>query len=146
MIQIKQIDIEKIGPINSVHINFNPHFNIICGKNGIGKTTILECIAQSFIQANNQDLKRNAKQEKGSWKISIVENDNPLEKDFETTILLPSDRNNSRKHGFTHLAKEIIVFKTNRIINYSNVANVTKDAKRDKGSDMGVVKSGVTVT
>ncbi|MDB5119788.1 MAG: hypothetical protein JWN56_1006 [Sphingobacteriales bacterium] len=37
-----------IGPIKNLELAFDNHFNIICGQNGIGKTTILDCLAQSF--------------------------------------------------------------------------------------------------
>ena len=47
-LKINSIDIRGIGPIRHLDINFDPHFNVICGANGVGKTTILDCIAQSF--------------------------------------------------------------------------------------------------
>ena len=48
MLSVKNISISNIGPIETLNLSFNKHFNIICGQNGIGKTTILDCIAQFF--------------------------------------------------------------------------------------------------
>lgn len=46
--KMKSLSISGIGGIEDLVLNFNSNMNIICGPNGIGKTTILECIAQSF--------------------------------------------------------------------------------------------------
>ena len=51
-LKINSIDIQNIGPIRSLRLRLNPNFNIICGANGIGKTTILDCLAQSFTLDN----------------------------------------------------------------------------------------------
>ena len=68
--KIKKIEIIGIGPIKNLNLIFNNHFNIICGKNGIGKTTILDCLAQSF-GVHETSSKRSALMEKGNWNISI---------------------------------------------------------------------------
>ncbi|WP_342503481.1 AAA family ATPase [Lysinibacillus sp. FSL L8-0126] len=44
MLKIQGLDINKINGIGNLKIQFNPFLNIICGANGVGKTTILECI------------------------------------------------------------------------------------------------------
>ena len=35
--------------INNLYLSFNEHFNIICGANGVGKSTVLNCINDAFI-------------------------------------------------------------------------------------------------
>jgi DNA repair exonuclease SbcCD ATPase subunit len=63
--KIKSINIKNIGCIANLHIDFNNNMNIICGPNGIGKTTILECISHSFSASQNEILKRNALSDNG---------------------------------------------------------------------------------
>lgn len=47
--KIELLEIKNIGGISSLLIdNFDPKINIICGKNGIGKTNILDSIATFF--------------------------------------------------------------------------------------------------
>ena len=46
--KIKSIEINNIGGIENIQIDFDDHMNFICGPNGIGKTTLLECVAHSF--------------------------------------------------------------------------------------------------
>src|SRR5690606_12188686 len=69
--KIKSIDIVGIGGIKNLHIDFDDHMNFICGPNGIGKTTILECVAHSFSFSRINILKRNVSSEQGSFKANI---------------------------------------------------------------------------
>jgi recombinational DNA repair ATPase RecF len=47
--KIKEINISGIGCIHNLHLEFNDKMNIICGPNGIGKTTIIESVASMFM-------------------------------------------------------------------------------------------------
>lgn len=65
--KIKRIEINNIGGVKSVAIEFKDGMNVICGYNGVGKTTILNCIAHSFTRAiNSKMISRNALSEEGS--------------------------------------------------------------------------------
>ncbi|MFT5133168.1 MAG: DNA repair exonuclease SbcCD ATPase subunit [Gammaproteobacteria bacterium] len=44
----KSIEVREIDGIGSFDIDFNEGMNFIRGPNGVGKTTLLECIAHSF--------------------------------------------------------------------------------------------------
>lgn len=46
--KIKDLTIKGVGGIKNLQLNFNDGFNVICGANGVGKTTILNTIADSF--------------------------------------------------------------------------------------------------
>lgn len=48
--KIKQIKITCVGGIDDLVLTFDDHMNIISGPNGIGKTTILESVAQAFAE------------------------------------------------------------------------------------------------
>jgi len=50
IMKVKSIEINGIGGIGSLKIDFNERMNFICGPNGIGKTTLLECVAHSLFQ------------------------------------------------------------------------------------------------
>lgn len=63
-LKISRITIEGIGGITNLDLAFKEGLNLICGANGIGKTTILDCISHAFIQNSTQKLKRNVNYEK----------------------------------------------------------------------------------
>ena len=109
----------------NLHLDFNDGMNIICGANGIGKTTILECIAQSFAY-EGYTLKHNKFSEKGEFEI-VCDNNGKLEQ-LITHISgkRPYDKEKNQYAGKDY-SKDVIVFKTNRHLEYINVDAVRKD-------------------
>jgi predicted ATP-dependent endonuclease of OLD family len=57
--RIDKLKIEGVGGIKSLDLSFNDRMNLLCGPNGIGKTTILESIAHIFSNGDTNILKRN---------------------------------------------------------------------------------------
>ncbi|MGB4818189.1 MAG: ATP-binding protein, partial [Saprospiraceae bacterium] len=84
MLRINNIKITGVGPIKNLELAFDNHFNIICGQNGIGKTTILDCLAQSF-GGNNTSVKRTAGSDSGNWTIDVLISGQPQKKSFDIT-------------------------------------------------------------
>jgi predicted ATP-binding protein involved in virulence len=142
MLRINEIQIHGVGPIRDLTISLNPHFNIICGANGIGKTTILNCIAQSFTY-NSWTVRKNASCEKGNWTLQYVHDvvqerrneDGTTKKEKEiirksffheitSTYLYEPERNGI---GIYQEAPNVILFNVNRLFNYINVDKISKD-------------------
>lgn len=42
---IESLHVNNIGPFDLLDVEFNPHMNVIVGVNGVGKTSMLRCIA-----------------------------------------------------------------------------------------------------
>ncbi len=70
--KINTLIIEGIGGIKELQIDFNQGFNVICGMNGVGKTTILNIIADVFVSSKST-LKRNADFKEGKYAISYMD-------------------------------------------------------------------------
>lgn len=128
MIRIHSILIKDIGPIKDLDLKFDNHFNIICGQNGIGKTTILDCLAQSF-SVNQITVRKTAGTEKGSWKIDISRNGVGTNRTFETTSFHPNENTHKsiNGQGFYENSNDIIVFKTHRDIQYTKLSSLAVD-------------------
>jgi len=62
-VKIKSMSIENVGGIKAMKIDFNESMNVICGPNGVGKTTILESVAHTFSVNATNVLKRNVSSE-----------------------------------------------------------------------------------
>jgi predicted ATPase len=131
MLRINRIGIEGIGPIKKLELDFDDKFNIICGQNGIGKTTILDCLAQSF-GLRDTSIKRTAKLEKGSWKIDISINGDTHSKPFEVASFHPSEKRYNSQ-GFYQNSNDIIVFKTQRNIPYQHLQSLNTDPQKQIG-------------
>lgn len=129
MLKINNIKITGIGPIKNLELSFDNHFNIICGQNGIGKTTILDCLAQSF-GINDTSIKRNAGTEKGNWSVNVLINETNQSKSFDITAFHPNEHR-YQSQGFYQNANDIIVFKTHRDIPYQHLGSLNTDPQKD---------------
>lgn len=129
MIKINNIKIEGIGPIKDLELKFDNHFNIICGQNGIGKTTILDCLAQSFA-GSLTTLKKTAGFDKGQWDINVSINGSVSSKSFLTNQFHP-DETNRNYTGYYLNSNDVIVFKTHRNIEYKKLNSLGTDQIKD---------------
>ena len=129
MLKISNIKINGIGPIKNLELTFDNHFNIICGQNGIGKTTILDCLAQSF-GINNTSVKRTAGLEKGNWNINVAINNANQSRSFDIVAFHPKE-NTYQTQGFYQNSNDIIVFKTHRDIPYQHLGSLNTDPQKD---------------
>lgn len=127
--KIKNISIDGVGGIRNLNISFNEGLNLICGPNGIGKTTILESIFSPFVPLMERvpELKRNALYEEGVININALDN----EKVENAKIIIKGFEPNSNMGGgkWNKKCKEIIFFKTHRDINYISVDSIKKDVR-----------------
>ncbi len=126
MLKIENIKINGIGPIKHLELKFDSHFNIICGQNGIGKTTILDCLAQSF-SANQTSVKKTVGIESGTWKITALIDVTSIEKDFNTLSFHPNETMFNQMQGLYENSRDIIVFKTHRDIPYKTLDSLNRD-------------------
>jgi len=130
MIKVKNIRIAGVGPIKDLELDFNDHFNIVCGQNGIGKTTILDAISQAF-SLKDTNLKRNANCTEGSITLNVSIDGKIQSKSISVDTFEPSVARRSGQ-GLYQLAKDIIVFKTHRDIPYSKLASLATDPLKDE--------------
>ncbi|QWC23576.1 AAA family ATPase [Bacillus haikouensis] len=115
MLKIEELHIKGINGINQIDLDFNPGFNFISGVNGIGKTTILDCIATTF-NRHSTNVKKNVNNKFGYWSIGAFK-DNQYQ--FEEFYLNEGNENN-KKHRFDNeiKSKEFINFSINRTSPY----------------------------
>lgn len=141
--KIEKICINGVGGIKHLELNFNKGMNIICGTNGIGKTTILECISHLFIQTSTSQLKRNISSEKGSVEAELeiygqnrsysyeIKDFEPDKQDFVSTIEIERSR-------------DIIVFNPIRSFDYIKLESISRDPERDDYKTMNIAYQGVS--
>lgn len=128
---IDSIDIKGIGPIMDLHLDFDPHFNIICGANGVGKTTILDCISQSFVF--KPSVRCNAAMSEGKWKTAYC---------FDGVKKLGDERSTKIKYlceesphrTFYNQSESLLVYKVNRLLQYVNVESISRDPSFDSSA------------
>jgi predicted ATP-binding protein involved in virulence len=128
--KVLKLKIEGVGGIQFIELNFNKKMNLICGPNGIGKTTILEVISHLFFNGKTQILKRNVESDKSKITVEIDNNDIQETKTIEFDTFEPE-----KSASITSLhkyASGVITFKTARIFNYQALRAVSKDINKEQ--------------
>ena len=129
--RIESLDIQGVGGIKELSLKFNEGLNVICGANGIGKTTILNIIADSFSIAT-RTIRRNALTQQGMYKINFDKskyNTHEIIKSF-----IPNDF--PGRVGNMLPAKYLLNFCTLREIQYFKLDGIPSDKIRSE-HDMG---------
>ena len=139
--KIKEIEIKNIGCIHHLHLEFNENMNILCGPNGIGKTTIIESVASMFINGQ-PSIKRNVASDIGSLYAKVEVDGQMKEKTIEVKKFNPVDHENAV--SFSDLASKIISIKVNRNFVYTKLTAIPSDQSRDKAKLWDEAISGVT--
>lgn len=127
--KIKSLSIEGIGGIQHLELSFIDGMNVICGANGIGKTTILDVIADAFNSNERSKLKRNALCKEGKYNIGIdvCKDEKCVRKYKESKVgkFLPYE--GEFKSGWGSYSKELFNFGINRSIDYIKLGAVESD-------------------
>ena len=140
--KINQLIIEGVGGILNLELEFNTQMNLLCGPNGIGKTTILEVLAHLFSNGRSNVLKRNVNVETSKIKITIEENGEKKEREINFNTFSP-ETPTVISGAFHQLSKYIISLKANRIFQYRPLQNISKDANKDNNAIWGEAFNGV---
>lgn len=141
--KVKSIEINGIGGIENIHIDFNDHMNFICGPNGIGKTTLLECVAHSFSASSTNILKRNVSAKRGSFK-SVID----IEGSNQQSNVVIADFDPSKQSSISGLyqyAPKLLSLKVSRTFQYQPLAAVSKDVDKNSNTSYQEAKSGVNI-
>ncbi len=141
--KIENIEISGVGGIDNIDISFSPGFNFICGPNGVGKTTILECVAHSFTSSSTEILKRNVRHERGSFS-SVIENDGSRET-INSNVLDFEPGSQTRIMGRHQLSRKLLSLKVTRTFSYQALSAVARDTDKADGVIHNEVKNGVNI-
>lgn len=123
--RIESLDIQGVGGIKKLSIKFNEGLNVICGANGIGKTTILNIIVDIF-SYGSRNIKRNATVDEGYYEAKF--NNQELAKKYVVKEFKPLESQRSGRQE--ELAKFIMNFSANRDISYIDMSGVPGDIFR----------------
>lgn len=142
-VKIESIEIDGIGGIQSLKLIFNKGMNLICGPNGIGKTTILECIAHTFAAAQSNILKRNVNKEVGTFTAQVECNGQIFTHSVSVNEVTPNNR--SDINGLHQYAQHVLSLKVYRTFTYQSLDAVGKDPGKNINNFYQEVKDGLNI-
>lgn len=144
--KIQRLKISGIGGIRELDLSFDPHFNAICGPNGIGKTTILKAINNAFA-ANTKTLRRNVGYEAGNYTLSYIDVSGvSAKRDVHITEFDPTTPNYYSRVDNNTLY--VMYFLDNRTIDYQSLKSIPRDTEANMfqiGNNMeqGIISSNI---
>lgn len=132
--KIESLIVNGIGGIYHLELSFRDSLNVICGANGIGKTTILDIIADAFGSNRSSKLKRNALCEEGKYHIKVSINEDGKQvitsKEEEVKKFQPSK--DEYRGGWKKYSNDFLYFGINRNFEYIKLNSVTSDPERQE--------------
>lgn len=128
---IDYLTLEDVGPFSKLTIDLKPHagLSLLCGGNGIGKTTILEAIVACFSQGRNHKLKRRQSAEQGSVDLRCLVNDESRGIQLKIASFDPEKGDFSNYHQ--GLGENIINVRAKRDFDYIKQASISRDPDFD---------------
>lgn len=142
--KIKKLKIEGVGGIKLLNLCFNDRMNILCGPNGIGKTTILESIAHIFSNGNTNILKRNVASEISKISAEININETVENKEIQFDTFIPETTTSFS--GFLLQTSGLISLKTTRTFQYQSLQSVSKDSNKENHILWNDAINGINLT
>ena len=142
--KIKEIEIKAVGGIRNLNLQLDESMSIICGPNGIGKTTILESIANIFCVFSTGEIRRNVGSEKGSVTV-VIESEGVLQRQtIEVKEFIPEKSNSAS--GLYALSQKILSIKANRWFGYMPIDSVKRDLKKSDGDTSSEALKGIIIS
>lgn len=137
------MEICGVGGVTQLHLSFNPRMNIVCGPNGIGKTTVLECVAHCFTQGYTNILKRNVAAPKGIIASKLFHNSQEIQVNIEFNQYEPND--NAIINIPNSYSAYLFSLKTTRTFSYVPLSSISKDTDKPFHVLVEESKNGVVV-
>ena len=124
--RVRSIALRNLSRFNHLELTFNDRFNLICRTNGIGKSTILNSIASSFVGNRVlEELRRNANAEEGSISAEITHNGDTYRPSGAVKAFEPGER--VTPFGIAELAPYLLYLQPNRDFAYVSLSAIAKD-------------------
>lgn len=141
--KINQLSLSAIGGIKNIKLNFNPKMNIICGPNGVGKSTILDSIASLFAYGASSGLTKHVAFDFGTIAGRLDHDGSEFQKNIIIKLYNPSSQPEFHWEGKSEHLKYLLYSKTNRIFNYASLTSISRDTVKADQEIWENSKSGI---
>ena len=127
-LQIEKVHLRNVGPFIDLMIEFPRHYglSLICGDNGIGKTTVLESIAAAFSRGPLQRLTRRQGADAGKLVVHFSVNGSSDQSEVTLDAFEPGVQQYISPPGM-NLSRGFINIRASRDFFYTRQDNISRD-------------------
>ncbi|TMV82808.1 ATP-binding protein [Thioclava sp. BHET1] len=144
LLRLETLSIHDIGGISSASLQFHPSMNLICGPNGVGKTTILDIIVHMINVINAQRLKKRAGSDAGSAEAAFRTSNGVVSQAITVTHFDPSKTQHYSNERL--LESDILYLRNIRLFDWSKLSSISSDPDIIKGVIGMRMSGGIPVT
>ena len=141
--KIKELELIAIGGIEAITLSFNERVNIICGPNGIGKSTILEAVALSFSHGAANALTKHYKHSSGRVSALLYDGEKSHVRTLEISRFDPSLDPDYYWEPVPDLTKHLLYSKTARTFDYIPLESIRRDDHKNGQAIWSDMKNGL---
>lgn len=123
--QIETLAIWNVGPISDLTLRLNPGVNIICGRNGVGKSTVLESIAHLAAVGSSTHLNRRADADNGTVRAQISHRGQQSDLDLQVSSFEPASSHTFNQKTALEFAPFILYMRTERLFDYTPLRSIS---------------------
>lgn len=128
--KIEKMLIDNICGIRHLEIKFNKGLNLICGENGVGKTTILKAIAHEFVYGCDYFIKKHYGSDNGYVEIWLEGRTTP--NSYKIEDFVPGEIGRYNIDNAT--TDNLIYFSPSRTINYEKINALPSIQEKNKNN------------
>lgn len=125
-LRVQSLQISDIGCFEKIDLQFSSGFNLICGANGVGKSTILSIIARAFSHHPSQLRRRALSSTPGNWAASFLLGQSPIKASGLSEGLMPN-QNDVPQSLLVNEGRSLFYFKADRDFFYSQLQAISRD-------------------
>ncbi|MBR0989485.1 AAA family ATPase [Bradyrhizobium japonicum] len=129
-IKIEKLELRDIGCFEEIQIDFSSRFNLLCGANGVGKSTVLSVVARAFSHHQSALRRRSASSQPGNWSVDFVKGGVSQRATGSSEGLLPGEHDKPQA-VFVESSRSVLYFKATRDFLYSRLEAIARDPPSD---------------
>lgn len=127
MLRLNTLSIEDIGGISNAEIKFHPKMNVICGPNGVGKTTILDIIVHMAIVINSERLKKRVGAIKGTATGIFASSEKEFSQSITAEHFNPAEKQHYNNSKIS--PSDILYLRNVRLFDWAKLNSISSDPK-----------------
>ena len=129
--KVTELTLKEIAGIKFANIKFDNNMNIICGPNGIGKTTIINSLSHCFLDgfSYSKVRRRIASNQDGCIDIKLNESDKLYEDTLKVSSYRPDQKDSSIARGDS---RKFISIGVERIFEYTDLTSIERDSVNER--------------